>query len=189
VVCVAGLEDGLIPHFNAAEDAAVEEERRLFYVGMTRARERLLLTSCQRRRVAGRYQDQRPSPFLAELPPELLEIEDGGFLTTDPVTSGVYGYFDRPAPTPRAASSGEVPDWLQRKPAGSGASTRRTPDLPEGVPDDLPLERGQGVRHPKLGSGVILEVEGSGENAKLTVFFDRGGKRRLIAKYAGLRPL
>jgi DNA helicase-2/ATP-dependent DNA helicase PcrA len=57
------------------------------------------------------------------------------------------------------------------------------------VSDDLALERGQGVRHPTLGSGVILEVDGSGDNAKLTVFFDRGGKRRLIAKYAGLRPL
>jgi DNA helicase-2/ATP-dependent DNA helicase PcrA len=60
--------------------------------------------------------------------------------------------------------------------------------LPAAIADDLPLARGQGVSHPTLGAGVILEVEGSGENAKLTVFFERGGKRRLIAKYAGLRP-
>ncbi|HVS12498.1 MAG TPA: UvrD-helicase domain-containing protein [Thermoanaerobaculia bacterium] len=186
-VCVAGLEDGLIPHFNATGDDDVEEERRLLYVGMTRARERLLLTSCQRRRVAGRYQDQRPSPFLAELPAELLEIEDGG-LAGDPVSSGVYGYFDRPRPQVRPAP-GEAPAWLRREPAVSVAARLRAQPPPEGVPEDLPLERGQGVRHPTLGSGVILEVEGIGENAKLTVFFDRGGKRRLIAKYAGLRPL
>jgi DNA helicase II / ATP-dependent DNA helicase PcrA len=188
LVCVAGLEDGLIPHFNAAGDDDVEEERRLLYVGMTRARERLLLTACQRRRVAGRYQDQRPSPFLAELPAELLEIEDGGLAAPDPVSSGIYGYFDRSAPTPRSAP-GEAPAWLRRQPAAAVASGPRVQRPPEGVPDDLPLERGQGVRHPTLGSGVILEVEGAGENAKLTVFFDRGGKRRLIAKYAGLRPL
>jgi len=72
-VVVAGLEDGLLPHFNsqgARED--VEEERRLLYVGMTRARERLYLTLCRRRRIAGRYQDQTESPFLSEIPSQLL---------------------------------------------------------------------------------------------------------------------
>ena len=51
------------------------------------------------------------------------------------------------------------------------------------------LVKGKGVRHPLLGPGVILEVEGEGENAKLTVYFDKAGKRRLIVKYAGLEPL
>ncbi|HEY0781635.1 MAG TPA: UvrD-helicase domain-containing protein, partial [Thermoanaerobaculia bacterium] len=71
-VVVSGLEDGLLPHFNAQgarED--IEEERRLLYVGLTRARERLYLSCCRRRRIAGRYQDQSESPFLSELPEAL----------------------------------------------------------------------------------------------------------------------
>ncbi|HVS62944.1 MAG TPA: UvrD-helicase domain-containing protein [Thermoanaerobaculia bacterium] len=184
LVCVAGLEDGLIPHFNSVSEDEVEEERRLLYVGMTRARQRLMLSSCQRRRVAGRYQDQHPSPFLDELPAELLEVEDGTVPAIAPAASGVYTYFGR-APHTSSAPRGEPPDWLRRD---GPPRTPRPAAAPEGLAADLPLERGQGVRHPTLGSGVILDVEGSGENAKLTVFFERGGKRRLIAKYAGLRP-
>jgi DNA helicase-2/ATP-dependent DNA helicase PcrA len=188
LVCVAGLEDGLIPHFNSVSEAEIEEERRLLYVGMTRARERLMLTSCQRRRVAGRYQDQLPSPFFQELPAELLEVEDGTYASVDPNASGVYAYFERGPRAPSqtsARSASAPPEWLRRDRAQP--APRRTPP-PQGVADDLVLERGQAVHHPTLGAGVILEVDGSGENAKLTVFFDRGGKRRLIAKYAGLRP-
>ena len=78
VVVVAGLEQGILPHFNsqgAMED--IEEERRLLYVGMTRAEERLILTCCRRRRIAGRFQDQEESPFLAEIPERFLAGRTG----------------------------------------------------------------------------------------------------------------
>jgi DNA helicase-2/ATP-dependent DNA helicase PcrA len=78
-VIITGLEEGIFPHDSssgAPED--IEEERRLFYVGITRARERLVLTTCRRRRLFGRFTDMSPSRFLAEIPPEALEAEEEG---------------------------------------------------------------------------------------------------------------
>ncbi len=76
-VVVAGLEENVLPHFNAQEQPEnIEEERRLLYVGMTRAEKRLYLTTCRRRRVAGQYQDQDPSRFLDEIPERFLQIEE-----------------------------------------------------------------------------------------------------------------
>ena len=76
VVVMAGLEEGLFPHSRASEDEAeLEEERRLCYVGITRARSRLVLTSAARRRVFGDYQGTQPSRFLDEIPPDLVEQE------------------------------------------------------------------------------------------------------------------
>jgi DNA helicase-2/ATP-dependent DNA helicase PcrA len=165
VVVVAGLEDGLLPHFNAQgapED--VEEERRLLYVGMTRARERLILTHCRRRRVAGHFQDQKESPFLAELPQELVETHRSPEIFSHDAGRGVHSFFGR---APASA------------PFGGGAGGEEGPGG---------LARGSRVRHPTLGPGVILETEGSGTDAKLTIFFERAGKRRLLARYAHLEP-
>jgi DNA helicase-2/ATP-dependent DNA helicase PcrA len=220
-VVVTGLEDGLLPHFNsqgARED--IEEERRLLYVGMTRARERLMLTSCRRRRIAGRYQDQSESPFLAELPSDLLDVTQSPMLYAeprfDPRAQGVYTFFGGggAAPsrgtgqpgerTPGAASppaSGTLPF---RRPGGGGGWTggagqppRAQPGQRTLIPDPdaepavlrRPLRRGSRVRHPTLGHGVVLELEGLGEEAKITVFFDKTGKRKLIARYANLEML
>jgi len=160
VVFLPGLEEGLLPHFNTAgrpED--VEEERRLLYVGMTRARDRLLLAACRRRRIAGRYQDQLPSPFLEELPQELVEVEDSPALYASERTRGVDAFFGR-------AQRDEY--FQEEAPSGPRKGTR--------------------VRHPTLGTGVVLAVDGEGEDAKLTVYFDRSGKKRLVAKYASLEP-
>ena len=76
VVVMAGLEEGLFPHSRSREDEAeLEEERRLCYVGITRARRRLVLTSAARRRVFGEYQTTEPSRFIEEIPPDLIEQE------------------------------------------------------------------------------------------------------------------
>jgi DNA helicase-2/ATP-dependent DNA helicase PcrA len=214
VVVVAGLEHGLLPHFNsqgAPED--VEEERRLLYVGMTRARERLLLTCCRRRRIAGRYQDQPESPFLAELPGELLDVSQSPALfdapRRDARTQSIYSFFgggggggaggDRYSGSDGRRSAGAGP--------GSGAGAGRPPYARPGqgsppgqrtlVPDPdaepavlrRPVRRGSRVRHPTLGHGVVLELEGQGEDAKITVFFDKTGKRKLIARFANLEML
>ncbi len=163
LVAVAGLEDGLLPHFNSQNGLDdIEEERRLLYVGMTRAREQLVLTCCRRRRIAGRYQDQDASPFLEEIPPEVLTTTESPQLFASERTAGVYSFFDRPLP--RAA-----------RPAADG--------------DGRPLRRGRRVRHAELGDGVVLGVEGSGEQQKATVFFDRAGKRKLVLRYANLELL
>ncbi len=161
-VVLSGLEDGLLPHFNSGgSQDEIEEERRLLYVGMTRAKERLFLSSCRRRRIAGRYQNQEESPFLLELPQDKLEVSESPELFYDQRTAGAYSFFGR------------------RKPA----EVEILPDA------DGDFGRGRRVRHPTLGEGVVMAYEGDGDTAKITVFFDRAGKRKLIAKYANLEQL
>jgi len=158
VVFLPGLEEGLLPHFNTqGRPEDVEEERRLFYVGLTRAGRRLELSACRRRRIAGRYQDQLPSPFLSELPERLVEVEESAALYATERARPIDQFFGR--------TSRE--EYAQVEPV-------RGP------------RRGSRVRHPTLGSGVVLEIDGEGEDAKLTVFFDRAGKKRLVARYASL---
>ena len=160
VVFLPGLEDGLLPHFNTqGRPEDVEEERRLLYVGMTRAERRLLLSTCRRRRIAGRYQDQLPSPFLAEIPTAALDVEESPQLYATASARPIEQFFGRAARD----------EYAQVEP-------RSGP------------RRGARVRHPTLGTGVVLEIDGDGDDAKLTVFFDRAGKKRLVAKYAGLEP-
>jgi DNA helicase-2/ATP-dependent DNA helicase PcrA len=178
VVVIAGLEDGLLPHFNAQgtrED--VEEERRLLYVGMTRAEERLILTSCRRRRIAGRYQDQIPSPFLVEIPAHLLTTsESPSLFQRGPAAGaerlgGVYSFFGRREPAAGTTGGGEDDAG-----AGSSSGGRR-------------VKRGSRVEHPTLGEGVVIAIEGSGDHEKITVLFDRHGRKKLLARYANLEAL
>ncbi|MCB1056937.1 MAG: UvrD-helicase domain-containing protein [Acidobacteria bacterium] len=172
VVAVAGLEEGLLPHFNAGKEGDdLEEERRLLYVGMTRARERLFLSTCRRRRIAGRYQDQEPSPFLLEIPAEHLRTTDSPSLFQHPQAHGVYSFFGRQTPAPRTA-----PGERSVEPVADDTGGRT-------------LRRGSRVRHPTLGAGVVLELDGEGDQMKIGVFFERAGKRKLIARYANLELL
>jgi DNA helicase-2/ATP-dependent DNA helicase PcrA len=190
-VFLGGLEEGLLPHYNTDTDDQLEEERRLLYVGMTRAKRQLLLSTCRRRRIAGRFQDQSESRFLAELPAELLQIE-GGAAWEPGEPAGVYEYFGRRgSPTPLRVAPAPPARPLAASPARSPSRPRQAPLVagPAPAAPRIELVKGRGVRHPLLGPGVILDVEGEGENAKLTVYFDKAGKRRLILKYAGLEPL
>ncbi len=181
LVTVTGLEDGLLPHFNSQGDpASIEEERRLLYVGMTRAREKLILSCCRRRRIAGFYQDQLESPFLAEIPEELITLTESPSLFSQPrsrSSNAAYSFFGQ-------SSKGSA--GYSRAPR----APRRAQELDyEPDPGAEEIRRGSRVLHPTLGQGVVLELEGSGGGAKITVYFDNSGKRRLVAKYANLEPL
>jgi DNA helicase-2/ATP-dependent DNA helicase PcrA len=195
-VIVAGLEDGLLPHFNsqgARED--VEEERRLLYVGMTRARERLFLSCCRRRRMAGRYQDQAESPFLAELPDQLLDVHASPDLFSygrpDPRAQSVYSFFGggqgRSAAAPSMPARATAPVYQPSSP--SRPPQRQVIPEPESAAPRRTIRRGSRVRHPTLGNGVVLDLEGEGDEARLTVFFEKSGKRKLLAKFANLEML
>jgi DNA helicase-2/ATP-dependent DNA helicase PcrA len=197
-VLVAGLEHGLLPHFNsqgALED--VEEERRLLYVGMTRARERLFLSCCRRRRMAGRYQDQAQSPFLHELPEQLLDVSVSPDLFIperyDQRAQSVYSFFgggqSRPAPAAPPMPPRTAPPVAPPSGSGRPAPPRQVVSEPATAAPRRPIRRGSRVRHPTLGNGVVLEMEGDGDDARLTVFFERSGKRKLVAKYANLEML
>ncbi len=162
IVFLPGLEHGLLPHFNAGgslED--IEEERRLLYVGMTRAEKRLFLSTCRRRRIAGRYQDQVESEFVTEIPVELVHVTESPELFRTPSARGVYSFFGR------------------QENLGNDLEA-------VGEFGALTVKRGARVRHASLGEGVVMGFDGAGEDAKLTVFFDHAGKRKLIAKYANL---
>jgi DNA helicase-2/ATP-dependent DNA helicase PcrA len=157
-VFLVGLEEGLLPHSRSLlRPDSLEEERRLCYVGMTRARARLHLSWAQSRQVFGQRRVALPSRFLGEIPPEPL-IESGGAAL--------------PPPAPRSPRA-ERP-WRQEEPA----------PLPPAPAAEL--RPGARVRHPLFGVGTVLRREGEGDALKVTVSFPAVGAKKLVARYAGL---
>ena len=157
-VYVVGLEEGYLPHGNSGDDPEeLEEERRLLYVGMTRAEDRLTLTLADRRLVYGKVQYRSPSRFVDELPKGSLEERA-----------------EKPA---APAFGGSRPRFGRVEPEDESQE-----------PESAPLGRGRRVRHPRYGYGVILAQEGSGDDTRLTVYFDRAGKKKFVARYADLTP-
>jgi DNA helicase-2/ATP-dependent DNA helicase PcrA len=174
LVIVAGMEEGLFPHSRSTEDEDVEEERRLCYVCLTRARERLVLTGAARRRVFGDYQPSEPSRFLDELPAPLVE-------RIEPV-----------APSPRCRAAYEPGSPYARRREGDRARVRETAD--RGYPYEnedqsrAPVKKGMLVRHRQFGVGTIVAVEDHGDDYKVTVRFTTVGTKKLLASYARLEP-
>ena len=169
VVFLAGLEDGLFPHQRSITDVqGLEEERRLCYVGTTRAMRHLYLTYAEQRRMHGVDSYGAPSRFIAEIPAELVEEVRPKVQVTRPA----YGA------TPR--------DYASR-PAGGSYGTRPAPSRPR-YQDESPggLKLGQRVRHQKFGDGVVLGVEGHGDHARVQVNFERQGTKWLMMGYANL---
>ncbi|HYN77520.1 MAG TPA: 3'-5' exonuclease, partial [Lamprocystis sp. (in: g-proteobacteria)] len=158
IVFLVGLEEGLFPHSMSAEDPArLEEERRLCYVGMTRAKQQLYVTHAESRRLYGREGYPQPSRFLREVPPELLEEVRGGGVS-------------RPA-APLAPTR-----------FTSGAAL----DAARGAAQTGGFHLGQRVTHPKFGEGVVLNAEGSGAQARIQVNFQGVGAKWLVLAYARL---
>ena len=175
-VIVAGLEEGFLPHSQSSgSEEEIEEERRLLYVGMTRAREKLTLTTCRQRLLYGETRPRSPSRFLADLPPSVVEIGEEA-----PERSSLFEELPEEERTEYRRAPGSA-----RRSAGVPAAPRRRAPVPGTLPG---FQRGARVRHPTYGSGVILQQEGSGEEARLTVYFDRAGKKKFIAKFASLTP-
>jgi DNA helicase-2/ATP-dependent DNA helicase PcrA len=178
-VFMTALEEGLFPLARSATDEHdMEEERRLCYVGMTRAMRKLYLTYAERRRVYGDFTSNRRSRFLDEIPPELL---DEVVLTTprydQPVRrSTAYGYGSRRATT--ASTS-----------APAGVTTSYDDDEVRVVyDDDSALRVGSRVRHAMFGEGTIQSLEGRGASQKATILFRSAGRKKLILRFAGLEP-
>ena len=168
-VFISGMEDGLFPLSRAYEDAeALEEERRLFYVGLTRAEDKLYLTHARRRRRAGEYTFGSLSSFVDAIPGELLETRKSTRLRTRQSATESYA---------RAASRRE----------SESSQGGWEPDLDETLNQDLPrFAVGERVTHSTFGDGSILDVSGFGRDLKVTVEFEGVGQKRLLARYAGL---
>ena len=214
IVFLAGMEEGLFPHMRSLDSkAAMEEERRLCYVGMTRSEKRLFLTSARyRRRFGGGQQEATiPSRFLREVPrdaggrprpvaPKRLSRAASGPPRTDEVREA-----------PQSLHRQNVQLRRQHPTVLSGAGQRRCsryrvpvppttnpnpqpPRTRNPVPPPRPATAGRRgfragamIRHPKYGRGTVLRREGDGEDAKLTVSFPGYGLKKLVEKYAGIQ--
>jgi DNA helicase II / ATP-dependent DNA helicase PcrA len=162
VVFIAGMEEGLCPHMRPQDRShQIEEERRLCYVGMTRARRLLYLTNALSRELYGNRQDTVPSRFLSEIDPDLIrriepECSPSGILRPPPREPYV-DYSDSQLPEADAAANN--------------------------------LGIGSKVYHPTFGRGVIKRREGRGDAAKAWIAFEEGGLKLLVLKFANLRAI
>jgi len=166
LVFVTGMEEGLFPHSNSTDSSdtdnlELEEERRLFYVGMTRAKNDLVLSYANQRKVWGQNQYQSPSRFLKEIPekyifeppkkkrPRFIDRHQGGDF--DDMSSDPFPDYDASDPTPASG-----------------------------------LQKGKRVHHPHFGPGVIHKIEGEGSKEKVSVLFDDKTLRKFLTQYANL---
>ncbi len=181
VVFLSGLEDGVFPHARAVGDPTeLEEERRLAYVGLTRARERLYLSRAIVRSAWGAPQHNPPSRFLAELPESLVD-----WRRTEEAQA-VWG--SSSASSRYVAAGGSVPESF-----GSGVR-RRTPVLPAPKPTGgtrpVPsLEPGDRVMHDSFGMGTVVTVQGQAERAEASIDFGSAGVKRLLLRYSPVEKL
>ncbi len=198
VVFLPGWEEGLFPHQRSLDEngqEGLEEERRLAYVGITRAKRRLTVSFAQNRRVHGSWQSALPSRFLDELSEEHAELvmESGGYgYGRYGAANGGYGAsrFDEAAPSPFDYER-ETPGWKRAQAnwrTDAAAKNRRRP-VPNEIDGELvaastvetpgAFEVGQRVFHQKFGYGAIREIEGN----KLTVDFEKAGSKKVVASF------
>ncbi|MGZ4901250.1 MAG: ATP-dependent helicase, partial [Candidatus Angelobacter sp.] len=211
LVFLVGMEEGLFPHSRAFNDPdQMEEERRLCYVGMTRAMDHLVLSNARYRRRYGTDMPDAtvPSRFLEEVPPQLLEelgtssrARQAASYQSPDYGERHYSYEDEDQSAPSSVSQ-----QGRAKPRNGGYSGPKYNSI-DNIADffasrgkkfnrpQIPVEKaagggsfrpGQRVKHPKYGEGVVYRREGEGENAKITVQFPRFGLKKLVEKYAHL---
>jgi DNA helicase-2/ATP-dependent DNA helicase PcrA len=206
IVFLAGMEEGLFPHQRSmASVAALEEERRLCYVGMTRAQKRLYLTWAKYRRRFGGGEQERmvPSRFLSEAPADLIVNlgEDDHVPQVDlhaeryqvrqsaqrnTFTGKTYNSLENISQffSERGVAFPAQKPGLTQRPAAAVATPVRPPAA---APVRKSARTGMTVEHPKYGTGTVVRREGDGEDAKITVSFPRYGLKKLVEKYAGLK--
>jgi DNA helicase-2/ATP-dependent DNA helicase PcrA len=204
VVLLAGLEEGLFPHSQSKDNKEdLEEERRLCYVGMTRARRKLFLTWTPFRRNFGPDAGlaSLPSRFLKEIPEELVEgldtrpdfvfEEDGEYRQRyhgdDEKNYGDSSdepFEEKNGPMPKSIA--ELRAYVQKQ---NATPSKPAMAKPGGSPGKSLLMAGMRVRHSQFGDGIILNRERAGNDVKLTITFSRVGRKTLMEKYAKLQPL
>jgi len=171
IVFMAGMEEDIFPHSRSGGgQEELEEERRLCYVGMTRAMQKLYLTNARRRRIYGDFKFNPPSRFLGEIPPSLIGRETPDGLRKSS-SHNLASLFDQ-----------AEPDFTDEDPFFDDDEVRMVPDAEEG------LRIGLQVRHIKFGVGTVRRIEGQGDNQKVTVYFHRFGPKKLLVRFAGLEP-
>ncbi|MFB6347147.1 MAG: ATP-dependent helicase [bacterium] len=172
VVFMVGMEEGLLPHSNAEYDEERrEEERRLCYVGFTRAEDRLYCTYSKKRWMYGREQSNRPSRFLKEAG----LVDESTQQSEDPFAS----------PTTQQESR-----TTDAQPFTESSQTAGTSEpAVDGAPEDAEVQAGDSVKHPKFGEGTVLEITGSETSPIVKIDFETTGVKRLALSFARLEPV
>jgi DNA helicase-2/ATP-dependent DNA helicase PcrA len=163
VVFIAGMEEGLFPSSQSRERNEIEEERRLCYVGMTRAMRKLYLTHATQRMLFGEWQVQTPSRFLEEIDPRVVRHESTRHKKSEP--------------RPRAARAARHP------------SNEYSQVVEESYSQMTDLQKGSAVMHAAFGRGVVLSITGEGDMRRAEVRFETVGRKTLVLKFAGLQIL
>ncbi|HYK97362.1 MAG TPA: UvrD-helicase domain-containing protein [Candidatus Acidoferrales bacterium] len=184
IVFLTGMEESVFPHARSLEsESELEEERRLCYVGITRAMDRCFLTYTRHRMLFGRTNDNPPSRFLRELPTEGVEVR--GTIETEERDQwadldwerGRERYEERKEARRDAALAGLAPAWTGR---AADAPRRRA------TPSETKFRAGDHVRHPLLGSGVVVSSTLRSDDEEVTVAFPDKGVKKLMASFAKL---
>lgn len=175
VVFIVGMEDGLLPHFRSLDDPTqMEEERRLCYVGVTRAKKRVYLVRAFRRNLMGRSMVTTPSRFLADIPRDKIAPMTLGWQEKGDAASSLYSW-NRPQNPPPDATNNSYP----RQAA--------SPPLP---PTPLPdLKTGDHVRHTQFGEGLVVGLKTAKDDTEVTVAFTGPGLKRLMLSFARLEKV
>ncbi len=160
-VIICGVEEGLFPHHMSSDDAnGLEEERRLCYVGMTRAKQKLFLTYAETRRMYGRDNYHTVSRFILEIPAELIHEVRPKMQISRPLS--------------------------YQSPSGNTSSLPKATNKMAQANQDTGFKLGQRVRHTKFGEGIILNFEGQGDATQIQVQFAKAGTKWLVASFARL---
>lgn len=174
IVFLTGLEEGIFPHTRTLmNEEELAEERRLCYVGLTRAQQKLYLTYTEERTLYGNTVRFRPSPFLTEIPPNLMEAVT--------VTGQKASSFGQPARKIMASPTGALHSANAVQPVGivPSAQAPRSSGTVE-------WRTGDKAQHPKWGIGTVIQVRGSGENQEVNIAFPNNGVKTLSVKFAPL---
>ena len=199
-VFVVGMEEDLFPSSMAKDSPrAVEEERRLFYVAITRAEQNCLLSYAKSRFRNGSTAMCMPSRFLRDIDPRYLEMASGTMPAARPA-----GGWGQSHPEPTFRSPFQQPRPVEHKPLESVVnriqpvasprlkrieSAMKSPILAKTVPSGLDYQAGDRVRHDRFGEGLVVAIEGEGSNLKATVDFDNLGRKQLLLKFAKLNKI
>jgi DNA helicase-2/ATP-dependent DNA helicase PcrA len=165
VVFLVGMEENLLPHRSSTASLQdIEEERRLLYVGITRAQDELMLVHCESRMTFGRTEMARPSRFLEDVPKAMLKEID------------VFGQeLHDVSRLSKFSRTVWQPPSVQPKPENGGTVSS--------------YRGGERVKHPRFGEGTVVGISGEGNKAEVTIIFKEAGAKRLLVKYANLTAI
>ena len=204
VVFLVGMEEGIFPGYKSiGEEKELEEERRLFYVGITRAKEYLHLTCAKRRTIFGSTSYNQVSRFVKEIPKEILDgyddvlsertrddnFRDSGYKWEYGNSSfnnsrvKTYNIDTYKVPTKATATSEKTTGFAFK----TAESFLNTLNKKQNTVDISQYKEGQRVYHKKFGEGTINKLESEGDDYKVDISFDKSGNKRLMAKFAGLQ--